>query len=162
MLALFATLSLLLVVASPIAAAPGGNSANAHACQKGGWESLARAEDPGTAFSNQGECVSYGAQGGTIVPYEPFVYNPVVTANMARDESGVYCGTQITATGFAPETTYDAYYLFGSEAIDAPDVKTDADGNWSGNSNSAAVGTQRSFQFFIDGVGSNIIPSYAC
>jgi hypothetical protein len=47
-------------------AAAAGNSANAKACQKGGWQNLVR--DDGTAFANQGECVSYGAQGGTLTP----------------------------------------------------------------------------------------------
>jgi hypothetical protein len=42
----------------------GGNSANAKACQKGGWMSMVGAD--GTTFANQGACVSYGAQGGTF------------------------------------------------------------------------------------------------
>lgn len=50
-----------------------GNSANAKACQKGGWQSLARSEDPRFAFGKQGDCVSYGAQGGVIVPHVPEV-----------------------------------------------------------------------------------------
>ena len=70
MVVCFTTLSLLTLVvgsvASPDALAQ-GNSANAKACQKGGWATRARTEDPGAAFVNQDECVSYGAQGGTIV-----------------------------------------------------------------------------------------------
>jgi hypothetical protein len=46
------------------AIAGGGNSANAQLCQKGGWMSLVRSD--GTGFGNQGDCVSYGAQGGTL------------------------------------------------------------------------------------------------
>lgn len=48
-----------------------GNSANAKACQKGGWQNLARSETPWLTFNNQGDCVSYGAQGGVIHPFVP-------------------------------------------------------------------------------------------
>ena len=50
-----------LVLVAPVGAA---NAENAALCQAN-WESLV---DPatGVAFSNQGECVSYGATGGTI------------------------------------------------------------------------------------------------
>ena len=44
----------------------GGNSASAHACQKGGWANLQGAD--GTLFKNAGDCTSYAAQGGTLVP----------------------------------------------------------------------------------------------
>jgi hypothetical protein len=47
----------------PLALA-GGNSSNAQACQKGGWQNLAR--EDGTGFNNQDECVSYGAHGGVL------------------------------------------------------------------------------------------------
>ena len=43
---------------------PGGNAANAKECQKGGWQTLFRAD--GSAFANAGECVAYAAQGGTL------------------------------------------------------------------------------------------------
>lgn len=52
------------------AAAGGGNSDAAHACQKGGWQNLVRSD--GTPFKNQGECVSYAAQGGTLYPVYVF------------------------------------------------------------------------------------------
>ena len=52
------------VAAGPAAAAKGGNSDNAKRCQKGGWRSLFDAT--GERFVNQGDCVSYGAQGGTL------------------------------------------------------------------------------------------------
>lgn len=44
----------------------GGNSANARACEQNGWASLYRISD-GSGFANQDECVSYGAQGGTLI-----------------------------------------------------------------------------------------------
>ena len=40
-----------LVASASASAAAGGNSANAHACQKGGWFALARQQD-GTGFVN--------------------------------------------------------------------------------------------------------------
>ena len=47
-----------------IAHAGGGTSGAAMACRHGGWRSLHRSD--GTAFANQGDCVSYAAHG------EPF------------------------------------------------------------------------------------------
>ena len=62
-----------LVVSLSVGVAPatagGGNSANAKACQKGGWMNLQGSD--GTQFANQGECVSFGAHGGTIVATPP-------------------------------------------------------------------------------------------
>jgi len=44
----------------------GGGKGNtlAAACKKGGWKTLYRSD--GTAFKNQGKCVSYAVQGGTL------------------------------------------------------------------------------------------------
>lgn len=50
-------------------AAPGGNSANAKLCQKGGWKALYTSQ--GAPFANQGACVSYGAKGGQIKTAPP-------------------------------------------------------------------------------------------
>lgn len=41
-----------------------GNSLTAKACQKGGWQGLVTSA--GAPFVGQGDCVSYGAQGGTL------------------------------------------------------------------------------------------------
>src|SRR5262245_30318710 len=54
------------VGASTAFAAKGSNSENAKLCQKGGWEDLVRSN--GTAFNSEQECVSYAAQGGTLMP----------------------------------------------------------------------------------------------
>ena len=45
-------------------AANGDNSENAKLCQKSGWQSLYT--PAGSPFADQGTCVSYGAQGGTL------------------------------------------------------------------------------------------------
>ncbi len=62
--ALFAALLALGAMTTVAGAAPGGNSAAAHACQQGGYTSLV-----GTSggFANVGECVSYAARGGTFI-----------------------------------------------------------------------------------------------
>jgi hypothetical protein len=52
------------VGAAPAVAAKGGNSANAKLCQKGGWQNLFQSD--GSGFASEGDCVSYGAHGGTI------------------------------------------------------------------------------------------------
>ncbi len=63
----FALLLSLFVVPIAAGAAPGdGNSHYAQACQKGGYEHVTRAD--GSAFANAGDCVSYAARGGILVP----------------------------------------------------------------------------------------------
>jgi len=59
-----ALVGLVAAVGAATAIAGGGNSANAQACQQGGWANLVRAD--GTAFDNAGDCTSYGAQGGNL------------------------------------------------------------------------------------------------
>jgi hypothetical protein len=54
------------VVAAGPAAAKGGNTATAKACQKGGWQTLV--PDAGGTFANQGDCVNDGAQGLGVPP----------------------------------------------------------------------------------------------
>ena len=60
---------LAMAVGASTANAGGGNSGNAKLCQKGGWMSLQGSD--GTQFTSQDECVSFGAQGGTIVAKPP-------------------------------------------------------------------------------------------
>ena len=64
MLVLCMVLALTIAVAT--ATAGGGNSANAKLCQKGGWQHWVRID--GSAFRNEGDCVSYAARGGTLTP----------------------------------------------------------------------------------------------
>ena len=65
LLTLTCTLFVSLLVLSSSALADGGNSDNATLCQKDGWMNLVRSD--GSTFASQGDCVSYGAQGGTLV-----------------------------------------------------------------------------------------------
>ena len=53
-----------LVFAGGAFAAKGGNAANAKLCQQGGWHGLM--DSATTPFSNEDQCVSYGAHGGAI------------------------------------------------------------------------------------------------
>jgi hypothetical protein len=55
----------LLAALALVTTAAGGNAENANLCQNGGWQTLTRSD--GSTFANQGDCVSYGAQGGTLV-----------------------------------------------------------------------------------------------
>lgn len=66
---LVTALGALVFAAGALAAKPSpppGNSGNAQKCNKGKWSTLVR--EDGTSFASQGECVSYGAQGGTLMP----------------------------------------------------------------------------------------------
>ena len=90
---------LVLGVGAAAALADEGNSENAQLCQKNGWATLARSD--GTAFDNQGDCVSYGAQGGTLFHVDVFTTelsgaseNPPVTTS----GSGTATVTWNTAT----------------------------------------------------------------
>jgi hypothetical protein len=61
-----ATIALLATVSvTPAIAKDAGKSA----CMKGGWQSIVRQD--GTAFIDQGSCVSYVANGGTTKPPGP-------------------------------------------------------------------------------------------
>lgn len=66
--------------AAPSAFAGGGNSTTATLCQKGGWETWRRTD--GSAFENQGACVSYGAQGGSLATFTASTSNGVTTTRV--------------------------------------------------------------------------------
>jgi hypothetical protein len=85
-----ALVALTLLVGVGTAAAGGGNSDAAKACQKGGWQTLVRQD--GTAFTNTGDCVSYGAHGGALVPegshlitFDEFPVGTLITTQYASD-----------------------------------------------------------------------------
>jgi hypothetical protein len=98
-LALCAVFALTVGVAAATAD-QGGNSANAQACQQGGWMNLQGSD--GTQFANQGQCVSFGAQGGTIVPIPPSVVTVSVTPNATLG----FCNVTANLSHFAPNTAY--------------------------------------------------------
>jgi hypothetical protein len=54
------------LLTGPVAAATGGNSANAANCEEGGY--LKYTDAKGNAFKNEGQCTRYAARGGQLVP----------------------------------------------------------------------------------------------
>jgi len=90
-----------------------GNSPTAKSCQKGDWRTLARAGDAAVPFTSEEECVSYGAQGGTLVP---LVVNPCdgepdgtsCSAGVCCDEqcqAGACCPNNAGCSGTTPACT---------------------------------------------------------
>src|SRR5207245_190796 len=71
------------VSGSGVALAAGGNSVAAHLCQHGGY--LVLQDGNGQPFSSQTQCVSYGAQGGTV-------YQPVLTLDAKTVGQPGACG----------------------------------------------------------------------
>ena len=67
---LVAGLSLCGVVVGLAPPALASNAANAHLCQKGQWQALAP-NNYSPAFASEEQCVAYGAQVGTPVPFNP-------------------------------------------------------------------------------------------
>ena len=83
------------LLAGPVAAAPGGNAANAHKCEEGGY--LDYTKSNGDPFKNEGQCTSYAARGGQLVPV------PVLTPDITITYQGFDTGT-ISGTGFTPNS----------------------------------------------------------
>ena len=95
--------------ASPAAAA-GANNAAASACKQGGWQTLTDAD--GNGFENQGQCVSYAVQGGTLVPVEEIHPSVEIHAGMTGFDG------DITGTGFAPGQVLSYLYWPTAEPVD--------------------------------------------
>ena len=77
------------VLAAPVAAAPGGNAANAAKCEEGGYLDYTDAQ--GNPFKNEGQCTSYAARGGQLVPVPDISLDPAAGS--------------ISGTGFTPNST---------------------------------------------------------
>jgi hypothetical protein len=87
-----------------------GNSVDAKACQKGGWQQLQASE--GQLFRNEGECTSYGAQGGVLVARPTLVFSPTVGFCISPG-----CWGQFTGTGLEPLSAVYLHYTFGGTPI---------------------------------------------
>jgi len=85
-------------VGVPTANAGGGNSENAQSCQHGDWQFYVTSD--GTPFNNEGDCVSYAAQGGTLVPLPDLTIEPTCTQTGAA----VSCTFKVRNIGVAPAT----------------------------------------------------------
>ena len=94
------------IAAGPASAKGGGNSANAKLCQKGGWQSLFTAT--GGTFASQDECVSYGAQGGTILTAPPNLWQAACETNGGTFSQAPFGASGIEYTCVPTSvTTYD-------------------------------------------------------
>jgi hypothetical protein len=107
--------------------ASGGNSANAKLCQHDGWATLTDAT--ATPFASQGDCVSYGAQGGVIYGLA------TITVELCADQP--FDGICVNTTGSGLEagsamvtTLYKntAFLQFSSINVPASGQATDSAG----------------------------------
>jgi Tyrosine-protein kinase ephrin type A/B receptor-like len=108
-LTFFATLALTVGVATASAGhgnggggGNGGGKGNtlAAACKKGGWKTVYRSD--GTAFKNQGKCVSYAVQGGTLATgCQPGSWSATGVTPCALADVGFYVDT-VGATAQTP------------------------------------------------------------
>jgi hypothetical protein len=124
------TVMMLLILAAlalPLSAGAKGNSVNAKLCQKGGWEELKR--EDGTRFSNQGDCVSYGARGGT-----PLQLDPRIEITFRSTSHPDYCLVDVAIRDLEPETNYTVENWIGASGVitsnyGSTSVTTDSSGN---------------------------------
>jgi hypothetical protein len=117
---------------SPVAAQ--GNSQNAHACTKGGWQNLQTSD--GLTFANQGDCVSAAAQGADLIPIQ--APNAPLAISWAW-APGQTCTAYATLAGWVPNTTYTVAYSYTTPirpVSGSQRLTTDATGaayGWIGN-----------------------------
>ena len=83
-------------IAVPLAVAGGGNSDAANACKQGGWQNLVRQD--GTSFNNQGDCVSYAAQGGVPKTKPAAAPEPIAVSAPMFDLDGTTCSVTVPYT----------------------------------------------------------------
>jgi hypothetical protein len=123
MLLLCAMLALSVGVAT--ATAGGGASDAAKACQNGGWQHLYRSD--GSSFNNQGDCVSYAAQGGTLTA-KPQSQLDCASADGVyfSDSTGWSCGNYLFAAAGAGQLFADCLAEFpgGHFTVGVPNAGT--------------------------------------
>jgi hypothetical protein len=128
-LAAFAVLGAVSTAAQATPASPGpGNSAAAHACQKGGWQNLVTSG--GQSFAGQDECVAYGAQGCVLAPKPSLSYvmtNCVPWANSPQPDEPTICDTYtIAGAGLLPGVHLTRCDPWGCRYVDSsPTVSPD-------------------------------------
>jgi hypothetical protein len=116
----------MLALVPDVSAAPTdwpGNSANAKACQKGGWQLLHTSA--GQPFTSEQECVSYGAHGGILVA------GPLLVVSATIGFCGgpnPYCWGAFTGSGLEPLSAVDLHYMFDGNAYQLTRY-ADASGN---------------------------------
>lgn len=124
---LFLAIGLTLALGAGSAVAD-GNSGAAHACQHGGYLTLQQSD--GSAFTNQSDCVSYAAGGGTLYApalttsldpvhrLEPVTYsvtgfhaNSLVTLSFTT-QAGNHLNQQTFTTDASGAGSFSGYYDF--------------------------------------------------
>ena len=129
-----------------------GNSGAAHVCQKGGWETLAPADNPTVAFANQDECVSYGAEGGVVQT----VSSPSIAVSFEASTDSRYCWIRVQLVDFAPNTTYPvSVSMFGGAISYSGSLMTDGDGFADGYP-IGTYGAGAPVQVFAGGISSDV------
>ncbi|MDP9226874.1 MAG: hypothetical protein M3P18_24135 [Actinomycetota bacterium] len=121
--ALLLTFAMLALVADVSAAPadPPGNSGNAKACQKDGWQLLQTSD--GQTFASEEECTSYGAHGGVLV-----ARNLIFMATVGSCISPG-CWGQFTGSGLEPLSAVYLHYTFDGTPITWLVRYADSDGN---------------------------------
>ena len=131
----------------PLALAGGGNSDNAKACQKNGWQTLARAQDSTAGFNNQDECVSYAAHGGSLIS-KTDAGESTPTSTPGSENFASYAAGEKPAT-FSGGTIDSADYAAGDPVIT---------GGWGGSILVAGPyfnGFDTGTHFLFTGIGVN-------
>ncbi len=118
---------LLALALLPAAATAEGNSDAAKLCQKGGWTLLQGTD--GTTFANQNECVSYAAQGGSLMPK----VSPTLTATALS--ATTHLGTEgftisVSGTNFAPNQTLYLNFITTSWYLTSGLIASDSGGEF--------------------------------
>jgi hypothetical protein len=103
----------------------GGNAAAADACRNGGYVNWTDAA--GNAFNNQGDCVSYVARGGVLVPVAAGPFS-VVYSTLSP---GVFRAV-IAGTGLEPGSAVSFSFVWPDRSItgSGPAFDADAGGNF--------------------------------
>lgn len=113
-----------LAIAAPALARTGGNAEAAAACQEGGY--LEWTDSAGNAFRSGGDCASYAAHGGTLLPVVVDPVNPFSVSYRASGANGFQA--TVAGSGLEPGSSVDLLLTWGGEPVPIGDV-ADASGN---------------------------------
>jgi hypothetical protein len=105
---------------APAQAKPGGNAAASAACKNGGFVNYT--DTSGNAFRNEGDCVSYAARGGILVPVAVTPFS-VVYSSIGP---GLFRAS-ITGTGLEPNNAYELTFVWPDRGV-IVQANTDASG----------------------------------
>lgn len=123
LLALLLAMVGVLAMAGTAAAAPGGISAAAAACEDGGFAAYTRAD--GTSFNNAGQCVNYAARGGELVQ----AVSLTIVLTQTSSTGGI---VELQGVGLLPGSavTTDAWYPNGTSLLGVHRGDVEPDGTF--------------------------------